>query len=275
VTAVAADRQDESVSEPSDLPRAAFVEQVMGLPVSVHVRGPRAREPFVAEVVAAAFAGLHEADRLFSTYRADSDVSRLDAGTLALGDADPLVREVLELCERARADTGGLFDIQLPGPDGRRHLDPSGLVKGWAAERAAAVVAAIEGHEFCLNAGGDVCVGGAADGGGPWRIGLERPGGPGLLGFVELRAGAVATSGTAARGEHLVDPRTGLAPRGVGSVTVTGPSLTRTDVLATAAFVRGADATSWIAGFPGHAVLVVSADGAVTTSPGFALHPLP
>src|SRR5947209_6334834 len=100
------------------LPRVAFVEQVMGLPVSVHVRGPQARAQHVADAVQRAFALLHEADARFSTYRPDSEVSRIDRGELTPADASPVLREVLALADRARQATGGLFDVRLPGPHG-------------------------------------------------------------------------------------------------------------------------------------------------------------
>jgi FAD:protein FMN transferase len=268
-------------------PRAAFVEQVMGLPVSVHVRGPGARGEQVAAAVRRAFALLHEVDALFSTYRPDSEVSRVDRGELSLDQAHPWLREVCALADGARGETGGLFDVLLPGPGGTRRFDPSGIVKGWAAERVAGLLAAVPGHDYCLNAGGDVVVGRGAPATGsvtpsaaadtparPWRIGIDAPGRPGLLGFVEWTEGAVATSGSAARGDHVLDPRTGRPASDLLSATVTGPSLLRADVLATAAFVRGADAVDWIERFPGYSALVVHRDGTVRRSPGFPLHPL-
>ena len=246
----------------------------MGLPVSIHLRGPEVREPATAGLVRRAFALLHRVDELFSTYRPDSEVSQIGRGELAVGDAHPWVRQVCDLADQARAETGGLFDVRLPGRDGTRRFDPSGIVKGWAAARAAALLDSLANHDYCLNAGGDVVVGGLADGTAPWRIGIENPGRPGLLGFVERTAGAVATSGSAARGNHVVDPRTGSSPSALLSATVTGPSLVRADVLATAAFVRGEDAVAWVERFPGYRALLVRQDGTVLQSAGFGLQPL-
>ncbi|GAB3680383.1 FAD:protein FMN transferase [Angustibacter aerolatus] len=253
-------------------PRAAFVEQVMGLPVSVHVRGPAARCDAVREAVTRAFASLHEADAVFSTYRPDSDVARIRRGELAVAAADPLVAEVLAIAEDARARTDGRFDVRLPDPDGVRRLDPSGVVKGWAAERAGGLLRddpTLDGHDWCLNAGGDVLVGGHLPDAAPWRIGVERPGGPGLVAVVELHRGAVATSGSAARGDHVLDPRSGRPARGLRSATVTGPSLLWADVLATAAFVAGRDALRWMASVPGYEALVVTDEEDVLRSPAF------
>ncbi|MGN6610486.1 MAG: FAD:protein FMN transferase [Angustibacter sp.] len=246
--------------------RRAVVEQVMGLPVSLHLDGPEAESPATQRAVADAFAVLHEADGRFTTYRDDSEVMRLRDGRLDLADASPDVHEVLRLCDLARERTGGLFDAYLPDAEGRRVLDPSGLVKGWAAARAARVLDAVPGLAYSLNAGGDVVVGGQAPRG--WRIGIEDPRDRSRILFVvERSVGAVATSGTAARGAHLVDPRDGGRPASLLAVTVVGESLMWADVLATAAFVRGPDAVEWVSRQVGYAALAVHADGVVEADP--------
>jgi thiamine biosynthesis lipoprotein len=216
------------------------------MPISIHLRGHDVDSPVVAAGVAQAFDVLREAERLFSTYRKDSEVSRIRAGELDPSQADPLVREVITLCRQAGELTEGAFTDQIPGDDGVRRFDPAGLVKGWAADRAAVRLAALPGVGYCLNAGGDVVVGageesaaGAAGGAGaPWRVGIEDPRDRCRIAeVVELRHGAVATSGTAARGAHLYEPVTGTFPDRAGSVTVVGPSLMWADVWATALFV--------------------------------------
>ncbi len=136
--------------------RRSWMEMVMGLPVSVTVRGPEARRDRAEQVVAALYADLRHADRVFSTYRPDSEISLMRSGALPRELASPEVREVLDLCAQARTLTGGLFDAELPQPGGRRLLDPSGLVKGWAVERAARALDRLDGHDWLVNAGGDV-----------------------------------------------------------------------------------------------------------------------
>ena len=229
--------------------RRAVVEQVMGLPVSLHLDGPQAQSPATLQAVADVFALLHEADARFTTYRDDSEVMRLRDGRLDLADASPDVHEVLRLCDLARERTGGLFDAYLPGADGRRVLDPSGLVKGWAAERAAAHLARLPGFDHYLNVGGDITGRVGVTGSPPWRVAVEDPaGGTAFLAILDLRSGAVATSGSAARGPHIVDPHTGVRPSGLLAVTVTGPTLLWADVFATAAFARGGeDVAGWVA----------------------------
>jgi FAD:protein FMN transferase len=91
---------------------------------------------------------LRWADATFSTYRSDSAISRLNAGTLALGDAAPEVHEVLERCEALRARTRGCFDVRARGD-----LNPSGFVKGWAVEVVATMLVAAGARNLCVHAG--------------------------------------------------------------------------------------------------------------------------
>jgi FAD:protein FMN transferase len=249
-------------------PRRAWVQTIMGMPTSVHVRGPHATAPEIDAEVRELFDRLHDADATFSTYRPDSAVSRYARGETA-AVPDRLV-EVIELCEQARSRTGGLFDAMLPDAAGTRRFDPSGLVKGWAVERAADAFVLPRGHGLLVNAGGDVVVRYCGPGGEPWRVGIEDPADRStILAVVPLSSGAVATSGTAARGEHLVDPRTGTPATALRSVTVTGPSLMWADVHATAAFVAGGGAIPYLRGLHGYAGVVVAADGTVESC-GFA-----
>jgi thiamine biosynthesis lipoprotein len=237
----------------------------MGMPISVHVRGSLARDPSMDAVTAQVFAGLRRAEAVFSTYRPDSDISRMARGEIGLDGAHPDVAEVARLCRIARERTDGWFDAEAPLPGGGTRFDPTGLVKGWATERAAGVLAAVPDHDFCLNAGGDVIAGSHRADTPPWRIGIEDPADRGrLIDVTSLRTGAVATSGTAARGTHIYDPRTGRPAVGLASVTLAGPSLLWADVYATAGFARGPDATRWLSGLTGWSALVVTADGEVT-----------
>lgn len=237
------------------------VEHVMGMPISVALRGRHAGDARGRAAWAATLAVLREADRVFSTYRDDSVISRLGRGELDLAGCPPEVAadvaEVLALGEAAHRDSGGAFAVRRGGV-----LDPSGVVKGWAAERAAAHLAELPDTDFCLSAGGDIACRTADPDDPPWRIGVEDPHDPTrLVAVVPLRTGAVATSGAARRGAHIVDARTGRPPGGVASVTVVGDSLTAVDVDATAAFALGADGTDWLRGRGHRAVVVVGSDG--------------
>jgi len=246
------------------MPQAAFVEQVMGLPVSFHVRGPRAREQGVTEAVAAALARLRADDAEFSTYRAGSAVIRIQHGLLSLDDASPRLRRVAALCEEASARTDGAFSAWLPR-DGRRLFDPTGLVKGWAVHESFELLLAdlrpLGAHDLLVVAGGDVALSCARTDTPDWVVGVEDPRDRNrLLLQLPMRRGAVATSGTAARGLHVIDPRTGSPAAALLSATVVGPGLMWADVDATALLACGGDAP-WFARHPQHAALLVRPDG--------------
>jgi thiamine biosynthesis lipoprotein len=78
-------------------------------------------------------------------------------------------------------------------------------------------------------------------------VGIEDPLDPTrVLAVVPVRRGAVATSGHAHRGHHVVDPRTGRPPEGVASVTVLAADLVTADVDATAAYAMGRAGLPWL-----------------------------
>jgi FAD:protein FMN transferase len=187
----------------------------MGMPISVALRGRHTDDATAAAAWADAVGILRDVDRVFSTYRPDSAVSRLALGELGVDDCPPEVAEVLELGALAEQESDGAFAVRRNGPDGAVVLDPSGVVKGWAVERAAAPLRALSDTDFCLSAGGDLLCRTLDPDGDPWRIGIEDPRDTTrVLAVVPVGTGAVATSGTAHRGQHLVVARThaGTAP---------------------------------------------------------------
>jgi thiamine biosynthesis lipoprotein len=234
----------------------------MGTVVSFDIRGGDG----VPRAVERAVAWLHEVDARFSPYLADSEVSRLADGTLSERDAHPDVRAVLAICEVMRIDSGGAFDAQRWWSDGR--LDPSGLVKGWAVQRAADGLDAAGLRNFAINAGGDVLARGEPEPGRGWLVGIRHPREidrvSAVLGVSDL---AVATSATYERGTHIRDPRSRAAPIGLQSVTVVGPSLTRADAYATTAFVLGLDGLVWVADHAGYGALAITSDDRVIWTP--------
>jgi thiamine biosynthesis lipoprotein len=247
------------------VPRRSWVEQVMGLPVSILARGADADSGVAAEAVAAVYTELREVDDRFSLYQRGSELSRLARGELTLADCHPDVRDVERRCEWFTRLTGGLFDPRTPAGV----WDPSGLVKGWSAARASRYLAVVPDLDWCLNAGGDVAV--LTPSGSPFTVGIQDPRDPGrLLAAVPLTTGALATSGTAARGAHLYDPRTSdLASSPWLSVSVLGPDLETADVLATAAFVAGPDWQGLLAAAPDYAGMAVDAAGSLHRGHGW------
>jgi FAD:protein FMN transferase len=240
---------------------ATEVRHIMGMPIGIDVRA--------GEVdVEAAFAWLREVDATFSTYRADSEISRLDRGELRLADCRPEVDEVLTRCLALERATGGYFSVRAGG-----RLDPSGLVKGWAVAGAGERLAAGGARDFCINAGGDVVARGRPQPDRRWRVGIRHPEEHGKLAAVlEVEDLAVATSGEYERGAHILDPHTGEPPRGLLSVTIVGPDLATADAYATAAFAMGAAGPEWAATLDGYDAMCITADHRVLSTAGFARH---
>lgn len=247
----------------------SWVEHVMGTAISIATwteEGP-ALAVRTARAIAAAFAELRRADELFSPFKPSSQISQLREGATSLERCDPDVREVLTLCEELRHATGGYFDAYAAGPD---RLDPCGVVKGWAAERASAVLVETGVPTHYVSAGGDVCLRGQPEGDRLWRVGIADPHRPGdLLATIHSSDLAVATSGIAERGAHVIDPHRGVPAVELASVTVIGPSLTLADAYATAAVAMGPPALEWLEALDGYEALLVDADGDVRWTPGF------
>ncbi|MFF3949032.1 FAD:protein FMN transferase [Streptomyces sp. NPDC001902] len=243
------------------------VEHVMGTVFSFDVRDRATCA--VRDALDRAVRHLHTVDAVFSTYRPDSAVSRLGRGEIGLDDCPGEVRDVLELCARASHETDGWFSITAGGT-----LDPSGLVKGWATENASRMLHEAGAHHTCVNGGGDVRLRGQAAPGTPWRIGIADPLHPGAPAVVVSASGdlAIATSGTAERGAHILDPHGGTPAAALASITVIGPGLTMTDAYATAAFARGNGSRAWLETLDGYEALAILPDGRTWRTPGFSAH---
>lgn len=244
------------------------VEHVMGMPISVALRGRHSASAAGDDAWRALIEELQEVDQVFSTYRHDSVVNRLNRGELTLEQCPAEVAEVHALGREAEQHSGGAFSIVLPNGSGRRRLDPNGVVKGWATERASRFLSALDDTDFCLSAGGDLMCRTVDPARPAWRVGIEHPYDPAsLIAVVPVRSGAVATSGTAHRAQHLLDARTGRPAQGVASVTVIDRSLTWADIDATAAYAYGPQSADWLR-VRGRTALVVWPDATTTVLDG-------
>jgi FAD:protein FMN transferase len=234
----------------------------MGMPIVLDLR-----DEIGAAAVEAMWDALRHADAVFSTYKEDSDISRLNRGELSLEDTHPDVREVLARCEELRVITDGYFDAGRVLENG---LDPSGLVKGWAVDRAGDILDEAGARNYSLNAGGDIRLRGAPLPEPRWRVGIQHPQvRDKIAAVVSGNDVAVATSGAYARGEHVVDPHTGRPPAGVLSVTIVGPELATADAYATAAFAMGEAGPEWTASLGLYEAMTIMADGRVLLTPDF------
>jgi thiamine biosynthesis lipoprotein len=235
-------------------------EDIMGMAILVDIRCE-----IDERAVDEAFDWLRSVDETFSTYRPESEISRIGRGELEPAQASSDVREVLGRCEKVKAATVGYFDAYATGT-----LDPSGLVKGWSVDRAAAILEGAGARNFGVYAGGDIIVRGGALPHDRWRVGIRHPQvADRVAAVVEATGLAIATSGAYARGEHVVDPHTGRPARGLLSATITGPVLADADAYATAAFAMGRNAPGWLARLEGYEGMVITEDERVLSTPGF------
>ncbi|GAA2346312.1 FAD:protein FMN transferase [Dactylosporangium salmoneum] len=244
------------------------VEHVMGMPISLDLDDDLPIDE-LERLADGVFDWLRLVDGIFSTYKPDSEISRLGRGELRREDCSPVVGEVLDRCAELWDETGGYFDINAGG-----RLDPSGYVKGWAVQRACDQLLEQGARNHCLNAGGDVFVRGGPRGRQHWRVGVRHPWEALAVAWVlEVSDAAVATSGTYERGLHVLNPYTGAPATQLRSVTVVGPELGTADAYATAALAMGLAGIDWLATLRGHESAVVTEDGRALRSEGLPVVP--
>jgi len=206
-------------------------------------------------------------DETFSLFRRQSELSRVNRSPARVLTVSPLFARALGVALDMADETEGLLDPTLCG---RRHevalsgrllsrppglaLDLNGVVKALAVDEAAA---ALDGPGF-VSVGGDLAVRGAVD--------VALPAG----GAIRVVAGGLATSGTASRGPHLVDPATGRASESSWEqVTASGATCLDADVAAKAGFLLGGRGPAWLdaRGIPGR---FVGMDGEVVENDAWA-----
>jgi thiamine biosynthesis lipoprotein len=227
----------------------------MGTVFTITVLGADAH---VAEVDRA-FEWLRWVEQTFFVFDPDSEITRMSDGRLQIEDASKAVRDVLADCDALSEATGKTFSIR-PQQESRPRLDPSGYVKGWSVDRAASALSAAGVMRFTIDAGGDILCVGTAPSGTRWRVGIRLPSTPDAMGAVlTIAEGAVATSGTYFRGDHIW--RDGTCDDETVSATVVGPSLGIADSLAKAIFADQAESLAWMSAFPDYGVALMNDDG--------------
>lgn len=237
------------------------LQLLMGMPITVEILDASATEADIEKV----FASFRAIDETFSTYKEQSEISKINRGELT-GDAySEAMKTILALSEQTRQETRGYFDIRHDGM-----LDPSGIVKGWAILQAARMLKAAGFVNFFIDAGGDIQVAGTKQGH-PWRVGIRNPFNRNeYVKVLALTDKGIATSGTAIRGQHIYNPHQPQMPiEEIVSLTVIGPDVYEADRFATAAFAMGKRGIYFIeqlAGFEGY---MIDASARATFTSGF------
>ena len=236
----------------------SWAEPVMGTMVSFAVEPGAVPEADANRAIRAACELLHRTDQIFSLWKPDSPMSRMRRGERV--DAPSEIDEVLELCAQARDLSEGWFDPwAMPGG-----VDPTGLVKGWAADQALGALASAGVEAALVNAGGDVAI----LPGRRWRVGIRHPWRADALACIVDTDSALATSGCYERGAHLIDPRGGRSL--AASATVSGPTLALADALATALAVAGDKGLELVRSLDDYEGSLIRADGTEAATAGFA-----
>ncbi len=235
-------------------------ELIMGMPITITLVNDDTTQEFTNEI----FDYFRAVDARYSTYKSDSEISRINAG-LPKSKWSREMKHVLELCEQTKSETNGYFDIMRSG-----HRDPSGLVKGWAIQNAAEKLLRRGVDDFSIDAGGDVQVQGRSESGDEWRIGIRNPFDRSqIVKVIGIRDQGIATSGTYIRGQHIYNPKSQTNPTGVTSLTVIGPNIYEADRFATAAFAMGEKGISFIEQLKGFEGYMINTEGIATMTSGF------
>ena len=287
----------------------------------VQIRVYTTDEAGAAAAMEAALAEIGRLERLMTTWRPDSDISRVNqAAGVAPVVVAPETRECVQRALEFSRLSGGAFDISyyaLQGlwkfdedlaprlPDARElrrrlalidhrriHLDPTanaiylerpgmainlgGIGKGYAVDRATAILRARGFPDAIVQAGGDLMLAGSQDGR-PWTAGIRDPRGPReeYFAIAAVTDHAFSTAGDyerffikgRRRYHHVIDPRTGYPARAARSVTVWAPDATTADGLDDAILILGPErGLALVESLPGVGAVIVGADNRVHIS---------
>jgi thiamine biosynthesis lipoprotein len=236
---------------------------IMGMPITVEVVDAHAQVEDICDV----FDYFKNVDARFSTYRFDSEISRINRGELNVESWSDAMREIFTRADDTRLDTGGYFDIRNPAGS----IDPSGIVKGWAIRQAAHMLDDRGFLNFFVDAGGDIECRGLNHHGNLWSIGIRNPlNRKEVVKRVCITDKGIATSGSYIRGHHIYDPHDpGHPPNTFLSVTVIGPDVYEADRFATAAFAMGERGLYFIESYPGLEAYAINASGIAMWTTGF------
>ncbi len=239
---------------------------LMGMTIKIEIADKNVNEKVFNKI----FAYFDEIDRRFSTYKEDSEISKINRGELKEENWSKEMKEVFELSEKTKKETNGYFDIKKP--NGK--YDTSGLVKGWAIWEAANILKTNGFSNFYVDAGGDIQAFGKNEKNEPWSIGIRNPFRPEeIIKKIILKDKGVATSGTYVRGQHIYNPKKpNETIDDIVSLTVIGPNIYEADRFATAAFAMGEKGIYFIEQLPDFEGYMIDKNGIAKMTTGFERH---
>ena len=244
-------------------------EWIMGMPITVCLIDEIKTEKDQAETFKKVFDYFTYVDKTFSTYKAESEISKINRKEILEKDYSEDMKTVLALSEKTKIETDGFFDITTP----EGIYDPSGLVKGWSIYNAADIISKLGYQNFYVDAGGDIEARGQNEKGEDWIVGIRDPFSGDksqIVKTIAISNCGMATSGTYIRGQHIYNPYTGRAHlHDVLSLTVIGPNVYEADRFATAAFAMGREGINFIEKLNGFEGYSIDSGGIATETSGF------
>jgi thiamine biosynthesis lipoprotein len=237
--------------------------KIMGMKINIEIADINA----TAADINAAFDYLRHIDRKFSTYKKESEITKLNRGIISKQQISNDMDLILKLSEETKSITNGYFDIFRP--DGC--IDPSGLVKGWAIYNASEIIKKRGFENYYVDAGGDMQINGNNSRGQPWKVGICDPfhKEDKLVKVLSASNCGIATSGTYIRGQHIYDPKKKSKIEDIVSLTVIGPNIYEADRFATAAFAMGSKGIQFIESLNGLEGYMIDQNGIATMTSGF------
>ena len=233
---------------------------MMGMPLSVEVIDTTVEERDIEAV----FEYYNEIDKIFSTYKTESEISKINRGDVLPNEYGKQMKEVFAMCEETKKLTDGYFDIRRP--DGK--LDPSGLVKGWMINNAAQILLKKGFKSFYVEIAGDIQTHGINSDKEAWRIGIRNPFNTSqIVKIVKLSGQGIATSGNYERGDHIWG--VGTADKKIASVSIIGPNVYEADRFATAVFAMGEKGILFVEKYRGLEGYIIDSTGRATMTSGF------
>lgn len=234
---------------------------IMGMPIIIEIVD-KATKKDLQDV----FLFFKQVDSTFSTYKKDSEISLFNRGKKNKKELSADVKEIFSLSEKTKQETNGYFNIYRNG-----YCDPSGLVKGWAIQKAYQILKDRGFKNFYIDAGGDIQVSGKNKKGENWYVGIRNPfNREEIVKVVALKKEGIATSGTYIRGQHIYNPHSDTKMEEIVSLTVIGPDIYNADRFATAAYAMQEDGIFFIEKLPGYEAYMIDKQGIATYTSGFS-----
>lgn len=236
---------------------------LMGMTIKVEIADKNTDEKIFDKI----FSYFKEIDEKFSTYKTNSEISKINRKELKKNEWSSEMKEIFKLSEKTKNETNGYFDIQRP--DGK--YDTSGLVKGWAILKATDILKKEGYKNFYIDAGGDIQAFGKNNENKPWKVGIRNPFKTReIIKKLSIENKGIATSGTYVRGQHIYNPKNPDEKiKDIVSLTVIGENVYEADRFATAAFAMGGEGIYFIEELPNFEGYMIDKDGIAKMTSGF------